>query len=147
MDGFGDKDPLLEHEEKDDEDDDDENGDETTSFQPGGASTPGEDIPLTTMNRGKEKEPSTAETSFIEVSPISRVLTSNEKAWDSLTGIYPEARAIELKASYSKTGRLEVKMFGQGKKVFLVYKRQKNRRRKVKPRTPKRNKICPWSRE
>ena len=54
-------DPLLEHEEKDDDDDDDD-GDTTHPFQPGGASTPGlsgEEIPMTTMNREKEKESST----------------------------------------------------------------------------------------
>ena len=88
------EDPLLEHEEKDDDD-----GDTTNPFQPGGASTPGEDIPMMTMNRGKEKESSTAETSFIEGSPLSRVLTSNAKAWDSLTGIYPEANSIKLEAT------------------------------------------------
>lgn len=56
MDGFGDEYSLLEH------DDDDEDEDDTTApFQPGGASTPGKDIPLTTMNRRKEKELSTAE--------------------------------------------------------------------------------------
>ena len=44
-------DPLLEHEEKDDDDDE-----ETTNpFQPGGSSTPGEEIPLNTMNREKER--------------------------------------------------------------------------------------------
>ena len=78
------QDPLLEHEEKDDDDDDDT----THPFQPEGASTPSEDIPLTTMNRGNEKESSTAETSFIEGSPLSRVLTANEKAWDSVTTIF-----------------------------------------------------------
>ena len=60
------KDPLLENEEKDDDDDD---SDTTNPFQPGGSSTPGpsgEEIPMTTMNREKEKEPSTAETSFLE---------------------------------------------------------------------------------
>ena len=72
-------DPLLEHEEKKDDDDDDD-GDTTNPFQPGGASTPGpsgEGIPMTTMNRGKEKGPGIAETSFIEGSPLSRVRTSN----------------------------------------------------------------------
>ena len=57
-------DPLLEHKEKDDDD-----GDTTHPFQPDVHSTPGpsgEEIPMTTMNREKEKEPSTAETSFIE---------------------------------------------------------------------------------
>ena len=69
------KDPLLKHEEEKDDDE------ETTNpFQPGGSSTPGEDIPMTTMNREKEKESSTTETSFIEGSPLSRVLTSNAKA-------------------------------------------------------------------
>ena len=58
--------PLLEHEEKDDDDDD---GDTTNPFQPGEASTPGpsgEEIPMTTMNREKEKGSGIAETSFIE---------------------------------------------------------------------------------
>ena len=57
--------PLLEHEEKDDDDDEGT----TNPFQPGEASTPGpsgEGIPLTTMNRGQEKGPGIAETSFIE---------------------------------------------------------------------------------
>ena len=119
------EDPLLEHEEKYDDDDDDD-GDTTHPFQPGGASTPGpsgEEIPMTTMNvnREKEKESSTAETSFIEGSPISRVLTSNEKAWESLTGIFPEAKATELEATYSKTGKLQVKKFGFGKRAYPLF--------------------------
>ena len=118
------KDPLLEHKEKDDDDDND--GDTTNPFQPGGSSTPGEDIPMTTMNRGKEKESSTAETSFIEGSPLSRVLTSNAKAWESLTGIFPEANSIKLEATYSKTGKLQVKMFGQGKRAYPLFTKDKD---------------------
>ena len=52
-------DPLVENEEKDDDD-----GDTTNPFQPS-HSTPGpsgEGIPMTTMNRGKEKGPGIAET-------------------------------------------------------------------------------------
>ena len=115
------EDPLLEHEEKHDDDDD---GDTTYPFQPGGASTPGpsgEEIPMTTMNREKEKESSTAETSFIEGSPLSRVLTSNAKAWDSLTGIFPEAKATEFEATYSKTGKLQVKKFVFGKRAYPLF--------------------------
>ena len=112
--------PLLEHEEKDDDE-------ETTNpFQPGGSSTPGEDIPMTTMNREKEKGQGIAETSFIEGSPLSRVLTSNAKAWDSLTGIFPDAKATELEAFYSKTGKLQVKMFGQGKKAYPLFTKDKD---------------------
>ena len=109
-------DPLLEHEEKDDDDED-----TTNPFQPGGSSTPGEDIPLTTMNRGQEKGPGIAETSFIEGSPLSRVLTSNEKAWESLTREFPDAKATELEAFYSKTGKLQVKMFGHGKTAYPLF--------------------------
>ena len=115
--------PLLEHEEKDDDDDD---GDTTNPFQPGGSSTPGEEIPLNTMNREKEKGQGIAETSFSEGSPLSRFLTSNAKAWDSLTGIYPEAKAMELEATYSKTGKLQVKMFGQGKKAYPLFTKDKD---------------------
>ena len=116
-------DPLLEHEEKNDDDDD---SDATNPFQPGGSSTPGEDIPMTTMNREKEKGQGIAETSFIEGSPLSRVIASNAKAWDSLTGIFPDANAIELEAFYSKTGKLQVKMFGQGKKAYPLFTKDKD---------------------
>ena len=117
-------DPLFEHEEEKDDDDDDDS-DTTNPFH----STPGpsnEEIPMTTMNREKEKGSGIAETSFIEGSPLSRVLTSNAQAWDSLTGNYPEANAIELEATYSKTGKLQVKMFGQGKKAYPLFTKDKN---------------------
>ena len=116
--------PLLEHEEEKDDDDDDD--DTTHPFQPGGSSTPGEEIPLTTMNREKEKDPYTDETSFIEGNPLSRVLTSNAKAWESLTREFLDANAIELEAAYSKTGKLQVKMFGQGKKAYPLFTKDKN---------------------
>ena len=115
--------PLLEHEEKDDDDDD---SGTTNPFQPGGSSTPGEEIPMTTMNREREKDPYTDETSFIEGSPLSRVITSNKKAWDSLTGIFPDAKATELEATYSKTGKLQVKMFGQGKRAYPLFTKDKD---------------------
>ena len=117
--------PLLEHEEKDDNDD----KETTNPFQPGGSSTPGasnEEIPMTTMNREKEKEPYTDETSFIEGSPLSRVFSSNAKAWDSLAGIFPDAKATELEATYSKTGKLQVKMFGQGKRAYPLFTKDKD---------------------
>ena len=116
------EDPLLEHEEKDDDDDDGT----THPFQPGGPSTPGEDIPMTTMNREKEKGSGIAETSFIEGSPFSRVITADAKAWEALTGMFPDAKAIELEAAYSKTGKLQVKMFGQGKKAYPLFTKDKN---------------------
>jgi hypothetical protein len=68
---YGDKDPLIEH---DDDDDDDDDGGTSRPSQPGPS---GEDIPLTTMNREKEKGPSTAETSFIEGAPRGRIWGTN----------------------------------------------------------------------
>ena len=73
------------------------------------------------MNREKEKESSTTETSFIEGSPISRLLASNAKAWESLTGMFPDAKATELEATYSKTGKLQVKKVGFGKRAYPLF--------------------------
>ena len=56
MDDFGDTDPLFEHNDGDDDDDDEDEGNTTTPFQPDNNSTPGpsgEEIPMTTMNRGQ----------------------------------------------------------------------------------------------
>ena len=120
--------PLLEHEEEKDDNDDDD-GDTTNPFQPGGASTPGpsgEGIPMTTMNRGKEKGEGIDATSFIEGSTHSRVLELDKKAWDSFTGIFPEAKSIELKAFYGKTGKLQVKMFDQDKRAYTLFTKDKN---------------------
>ena len=78
------------------------------------------------MNREKEKDPYTAETSFIEGSPLSRVLTSNAKAWESLTGIFPDAKATELEATYSKTGKLQVKKVGFGKRAYPLFTKDKD---------------------
>ena len=117
------KNPLLEHEEKKDDDDDDD-GDTTTPFQPGGASTPGpsgEGIPMTTMNKGQEKGLGIAETSFIEGSTHSRVLELDKKAWETLTREFPDAKATELEATYSKTGKLQVKKFGFGKRAYPLF--------------------------
>ena len=130
--------PLLEHEEKDDDDDD---GDPTNPFQPDVHSTSGpsgEGMPLTIMNRGKEKGPGIAETSVIEGNTHSRVLDSEYKAWDSLTRIYPEAKATELVTSYSNTGKLQVKMFGKGKRAYLLFTKDKNTKEQVlNPNLPK----------
>ena len=137
------EDPLLEHEEKDDDDDD---GDTTNPFH----STPGpsgEEIPMTTMNREKEKGPGIAETSFIEGSPLSRVLTSNEKAWETLKREFPDAKATELEAFYSKTGKLQVKKFGFGKRAYPLFTVGRGGgEQRLNPILPKKNKICTWTR-
>ena len=87
---------------------------------------------MTTMNRGKEKGPGIAETSFIEGSTHSRVLELDKKAWDSLTGIFPEAKATELEAFYSKTGKLQVKkFFSHGKRAYPLFTKDEKTKEQV----------------
>ena len=42
-------------------------------------------------------------------------------AWKALTTKLSNARATELQPEYSKTGRLQVKMFGFGKKRYFLF--------------------------
>ena len=76
---------------------------------------------MTTMNREKEKGSGIAETSFIEGSTHSRVLELDKKAWETITREFPDAKATELEATYSKTGKLQVKMFRQGKRAYPFF--------------------------
>ena len=55
-----------------------------------------------------------AETSFIEDD-------LNERAWGALTTQFSNARATELETGYSKTGRLQVKMFSFAKKSYFLF--------------------------
>lgn len=137
---FGNTGPLLEH---NDDDNDDEGGRNTTTpFKLDYNSTSGpsgEEIPMTTMNRGEERASETAKTSFIEGDTAnSRVITSNKKAWDSLSRIYPEAKAWELEVSHGKTGRLQVKMFRRGKKTYPLHTEEKGKnKQRLNPLLPK----------
>ena len=73
---FGDRDPLLDHEEKDKDDEDEDSDEEEVNRNPfetgGGASETGDQHEMqerrTTQNRENEKDGS-AETSFIESRP------------------------------------------------------------------------------
>ena len=96
-DGFGDRDPLMEH--TGDRDDDDD-GDTTGAFEPCSASTPGpsEQIPMqtrtTTMNRQRGSD--TAETSFIEGD------TGSRNTFDSLKRNGKDGKLLTLKVSKTK---------------------------------------------
>ena len=113
--------PLLEHEEKDDDDDDD--GDTTNPFQPGGASTPGpsgEEIPMTTMNREKEKGPGIDETSFIEGSTHSRVLELDKKKHGiHLQGYFLRRSPQNLRRSTAKQGSYKSKCLVKARELIL----------------------------
>ena len=106
------EDPLLEHKEKDDDD-------TTHPFQPDVHSTPGtsgEEIPIRTMNREKEKGPASAETSFIEGN-IPRMNPDNVKikiANLTLEQKYPEC------GKYDKHLILEVSKKKYPGKVVVI---------------------------
>ena len=86
-------DPLIEC---NDDDDDDE---EVDPFRPDSSSNPGpsgEDIPLTTMNQEKEKEPTTTETSFIEGSHLKGYSPQIEGHRKCLKGYFQKYKQQKL---------------------------------------------------
>ena len=96
----------------------DDNGDETIPFFPNGASTPAfgqyhvqDEIEMKTMQHEKDGLP---DTSYVETS--FGAPTSSERAWVAAKDLFPKMSSSELEVSYSTKGRLQVKMWGTGKK-------------------------------
>ena len=109
----------------DDDDDDDQEVNRTQPFQPGAASTPyhsGEQHEMQTMMHEQEGLP---ETSY-EETPLLGAQDQIQRLWDSLTRLFPRASATNLETSYSKTGRLQVKMVGIGKKAYPLFTKDNN---------------------
>ena len=120
--------PAFDPEVWDDDDDDDESkdADETTPFIPDSASTPGpsgEDIPKQTMQNeksGVRPETSYAETSFTGAQSLS------EQAWIAAKDLFSDMSSSELEVSYSSKGKLQVKIFGAGKKTYDLFTKNKS---------------------
>ena len=122
-DDFGYYDP--EHDDVVDNDDDDESvsipsDDEqevnrTQPFAPTTASTPygGEQYEMQTMQHEQSGLPDTS----YEETPLLGAQAQAQRSWDALTSFFPDASSIDLEATYSKTGRLQVKMAGFGKSL------------------------------
>ena len=59
-------------------------------------------------------------------------------SWDALTRQFPKASPINLETSYSSTGRLQVKMYGFGKKSCPLFTRDTTTgRERLNPSLPK----------
>ena len=143
---FGYDDHYLDHniDHDDDDDDDDEQEvdrtqqvDRTLPFDtPQQASTPyhgGEQVEMQTMQHEQSGLPS-----YHETSPLLSVQQKSQLSWNALTGIFPEASSIELDSNYSKTGRLQVKMAGFGKKVYNLFTTDRTtKEQKLNPSLPK----------
>ena len=107
---------------------DDDYGDETTPFFPNGASTPAfsqyqahvrEEIEMKTMQQEGLPDTSYVETSF-------GTPKSSERAWVAAKDLFPKMSPSELEVSYNTKGRLQVKMFGAGKKSYNLMTTEKS---------------------
>ena len=100
------------------DDDDDDYGDETTPFIPTESSTPAapsQEIEMQTMQHEKYGLPAT---SYVETSFGAPTLS--EQAWVAAKDLFPNMSSSELEVSYSTKGRLQVKLFGAGKKLYSL---------------------------
>ena len=121
-DPFAYKDPVLD--DNLDNDDDEQEVDTTRPFQPEAHSTPyyGRDqYEMQTMMHEKSGLP---EASY-EETPLLGAQAQIQNSWDALTRHFPRASPINLETSYSKTGRLQVKMSGLGKKAYPLFTKEK----------------------
>ena len=116
-----------------DDDDEEEEVDTTRPFQPDTASTPyhgGEQYEMQTMMHEQSGLP---DNSYGET-PLLGAQSEAQKSWDALTRLFPNASAINLETSYSKTDRLQVKMAGFGKKSYPLFTRDiKTGRERLNP--------------
>ena len=107
-------------------DDDDDFGDDRTLLLPSpkGASTPQyqtrvqEELEMKTMQQAGAPDTSYVETSF-------GAQTSSERAWVAAKDLFPKMSASELEVSYNTKGRLQVKMFGAGRKTYNLMTAEK----------------------
>ena len=98
----------------------DDDADETTPFFPEETSTPAfdeyqtrvrEEIEMKTMRQVGGPDTSYAETSF-------GAPRSSERAWVAAKDLFPKMSSSELEVSYNTKGKLQVKMWGTGKKTY-----------------------------
>jgi len=124
---FGREDPIDQGSYKKDEPD----ADTTSPFVPGVASTHyhrGEEMEMSTFSQEKSGQPdtSTDEMPFGgEETPLLGAEGEQERSWDSLTKVFPNASAINLETEYRK-GQLNVKMKGFGKKLYKLFTKEKS---------------------
>jgi len=136
----------------DDDDDDDEQEVNTTQpFQPGATSIPyhrGEGMEIQTRQHEKTGLPDAFPPSY-EETPLLGAQAEREQSWDGLTRVFPEASATDLETSYSKTGRLRIKMYGLGKKIYYLFTKDSTGKERLNPSLPKeiKNSLGPMAQE
>ena len=122
---FGYKGLDLDNQIDHDDDDEEQEVDTTHPFQPGAASTPyqpgdpyhgGKQMEMRTM---LHKQSGLPDTSYEEI-PLLRTEGDQQRSWDSLTKVFPNASAINLETEYRKS-ELNFKMKGFGKKLYKLF--------------------------
>ena len=98
-----------------DDDDDDDRGNETAPFLSKTSSTPhgAQEYEMQTIYRKKSGGP---DKSYVETS--FGVPKTSEQAWVAAKDLFPNMSSSELEVSYNTKGRLQVKMFGAGKRLY-----------------------------
>ena len=117
-DPFAYKDPVLD--DNLDNDDDEQEVDTTRPFRPGASSTPYYGAGQYEMQTMMHEQSGLPDTSY-EETPLLGTQAEAQNSWDALTRLFPRANAINLETSFSKTGRLQVKMYGVGKKSYPLF--------------------------
>ena len=84
------------------------------------------------MQTMQQEQSGLPDTSY-EETPLLGAQAQAQRSWDALTRLFPDASSIDLEATYSKTGRLQVKMAGFGKKAYELFTKDRSDRQKINP--------------
>ena len=106
------------------DDDDDQEVNRTGPFDPYAASTPYHGGEQHEMQTRMHEQSGLPDTSY-EETPLLGAQAQMQNSWDAFTRLSPRASATDLETSYSKTGRLQVKMSGFGKKTYPLFTKDK----------------------
>ena len=118
--------------------DEDDYRDETAPFLPNGASTPANDEYQTRVREEIEmktmQQVGGPDTSYV----VTGAPESSERARVAAKDLFPKMSSSELEVSYNTKGKLQVKMFGAGKKNYnLTTTERSTGREKINKSLPK----------
>ena len=108
----------------------------TTFPMPGASSTPYHFWEQHEMQIMQHEQSGLPDTSY-EETPLLGAQAQAQRSWDALTRFCPDASSIDLEATYSKTGRLQVKMAGFGKKAYELFTKDRAGRQQINPKLTK----------
>ena len=105
------------------------------TFDPTRASTPYQDWSQYEMQPIQEQ--SGLPDNSYEETPLLGAQAQAQRSWDALTRFFPDASSIDLETTYSKTGRLQVKIAGFGKKAYELFTKDRSGSQQLNPKLTK----------